>query len=336
MTRSDKDSHSNQRGPIPRPSGKHTDGPPPAPSNWHEKKRPDADTVASEKKWASDQDRANRPPPNQSSEDGIRLQKVMAQAGVGSRRHCEELITAGDVSVNGHIMKTLPIWVHPHRDHVSVNGRRINTPQSPVYIMLYKPRGIVSTTNDDEGRRCVTDLVRHKTRLYPVGRLDRESSGLLLLTNDGLLAARLTHPRHGVSKTYEVVVRGTLDEKAMAKIRKGVFLTSHRSSKSRRPRSSASPSQSKHTDAKKTKPALIKFIKQSRDRAALRIQLREGKNRQIRRVLAQLGHPVQRLKRTKIGPLNLRDLRPGQWRELEPREIEQLHRSASLDLYGDR
>ena len=249
---------------------------------------------------------------------GIRLQKALAEAGVGSRRHCEQLIEAGAVKVNGHLVQSLPAWVDPIRDHVTVDGRSIKRPEPNVYIMLFKPRGVVSTNDDPEGRPRAIDLVRHpsRVRLYPVGRLDMESSGLLLLTNDGELANRLTHPRHEVHKLYEVTISGSLDDDEVKKLERGIFLTK----RSPRPM----------LDGSKTSPSRLTLLKRDRDRTKLLMELGEGRNRQIRRMMAQLGHNVRKLRRVQLGPLKLKGLQPGQWRELTRTELKELQKAAAL------
>lgn len=246
---------------------------------------------------------------------GPRLQKVLADAGVGSRRACEELIEAGAVTVNGHVVRALPAWVNPHKDRITVNGKKIRSASPFVYVMLFKPRGVVSTNSDPEGRKRAIDLVQHpsRARLYPVGRLDIESSGLLLLTNDGELANRLTHPRYGVHKVYEVTISGSLDADAVEKLERGLFLTDQRKPGTR---------------ATRTAQSRLKLIKQDRDRTRMIMELREGRNRQIRRMLGQLGHDVKKLRRIQMGPLKLKDLRPGQWRDVLPRELVALRKVA--------
>ena len=246
---------------------------------------------------------------------GPRLQKVLAEAGVASRRDCEELIEAGEVTVNGHVVDQLPAWVDPHKDHIVVGGRRIRQQTNHVYVMLFKPRGVVSTNDDPEGRKRAIDLVSYpKARLYPVGRLDIESSGLLLLTNDGELANRLTHPSHGVHKVYEITVDGGLDEHDVKRLENGLFL--HDRKRSER--------------ARRTAQSSLKLIKKDRDRTRLRMELGEGRNRQIRRMMAQLGHKVRKLRRVQMGPLKLKGLQPGQWRELLPNELAALRKAAGL------
>ena len=246
---------------------------------------------------------------------GIRLQKVMAKSECGSRRTCENLILEGAVRVNGHLVQTMPAWVDPAQDVITVNGRRLPQTTPSIYVMLYKPRGTVTTSHDPEGRTTVCDLIRHpsKKRLYPVGRLDADSSGLILMTNDGELANRITHPRYGLIKEYEVTVRGEIDEKIIKKLRDGIFLPEQNLTKSR-----------------KTKKSTIKIKGKSRERTHLQIKLHEGRNRQIRRMLVKIGHPVHRLKRTNLGPLKLQGLQPGQWRDLFPQEVAALRRSCSI------
>jgi pseudouridine synthase len=244
---------------------------------------------------------------------GPRLQKVLADAGVGSRRACEELIETGQVKVNGTVVDALPAWVDPETDRITVGRRRIGNRERPIYVMLFKPRGVVSTNRDPQGRPRAIDLVRHpaEARLYPVGRLDLDSSGLLLLTNDGELANRMTHPRYEMHKTYEVTVRGSLDEAEVKRLESGIFLPDRRTSHGSR-----------------TQRSRLKLLKRDRDRTRLIMELREGRNRQIRRMMLGVGHPVKKLRRIQMGPLRLKGLRPGEWRELTSGEIAALKRAA--------
>jgi len=239
---------------------------------------------------------------------------VLAEAGVGSRRECEALVEAGHVAVNGTVISHLPAWVDPERDRLKVRGRPVRPPETPVYVMLFKPRGVVCTNDDPDGRRRAIDLVKHpsRSRLYPVGRLDMDSSGLLLLTNDGLLANRLAHPRYHMAKVYEVTVKGSLDDDDVRRLERGLFLPERRASRGQR-----------------TKRSRLRLLKRDRDRTRLRMELREGRNRQIRRMMLYVGHPVKKLRRIQLGPLRLRGLRPGQWRDLLPREVETLRAAAS-------
>ena len=244
---------------------------------------------------------------------GPRLQKVLAEAGVASRRACEEMIEDGHVTVNGEVVDCLPAWVDPEQDRITVGDRVIGRTRRNIYVMLFKPRGTVSTNRDPEGRRRAIDLVNHpdKPRLFPVGRLDAESSGLLLLTNDGELANRLTHPRYGVHKGYEVTVGGRLDQEDIARLEQGIFLTG----RDRR-------------GGRRTNRSRLSIIKRDRDRTLLFMDLREGRNRQIRRMLATLGYPVKKLRRVRMGPLALKGLAPGEWRELSRGELTALRRAA--------
>ncbi|MCH2138212.1 MAG: rRNA pseudouridine synthase [Phycisphaerales bacterium] len=246
---------------------------------------------------------------------GDRLQKVLAAAGIGSRRHCEALILEGKVTVNGAVVNELPAWAHPQRDRIEVDGRRIHGPAASVTVMLYKPRGVVCTNDDPEQRRRAVDLVQHpsRTRLFTVGRLDIDSSGLLLLTNDGALAQRLVHPSHNIEKVYEVLVRGFMSDDTCRTLLDGVFLVDKEGQKPRRAR--VKSIDLKMRDARRTRFEVV---------------LGEGRNRQIRRMTAALGHPVKRLKRLSIGPLKLKGLQPSQWRELDRDELRRLRRAAHL------
>jgi len=229
-----------------------------------------------------------------------RLQKIMASAGVASRRKSEEIILQGRVTVNGKVVTELGTKVDPRRDDIRVDGRRIQT-ESYIYIMLNKPRGVLSVMEDERGRSALGDLVSTPTRLYPVGRLDATSEGLILLTNDGALANLLTHPRYMHHKEYIALVNGRPSEKTLQAWQRGVLL-----------------------DEKLTAPARISVIRTVQDSTLLRIEIREGRKRQIRRVAALLGHPVRDLRRVRLGPLQLGSLEVGQWRYLTPKEIGQL------------
>jgi 23S rRNA pseudouridine2605 synthase len=232
---------------------------------------------------------------------GTRLQKVLSQAGVASRRAAEKLIADGRVSVNGKTILTMGVKVAPEADDIRVDGRRIKAAAKLRYILLYKPTGYVTTRSDPQRRRTVLDLLDGvREYVYPVGRLDYDSEGLLLLTNDGDLAARLTHPRHGVARTYEARVAGMPDREALDRLRNGIPL-----------------------DGRRTLPAEAVLLNDGRrDReGVLRLTIREGRNRQVRRMCEAIGHPVQHLKRTKFGSLADKRLKPGQWRELSDEEV---------------
>ena len=233
-----------------------------------------------------------------------RLQKLLSQAGIASRRAAERLIAEGRVSVNGETVQTMGVKADPTTDDIRVDGRRIKLTERRRYILLNKPKGYVTTRSDPQRRPTVIDLLAGvREYIYPVGRLDYDSEGLLLLTNDGDLAARLTHPRHGVERTYEVRVTGMPARDALDRLRKGVPL-----------------------DSRRTLPATVVLLNAGRrDRdGILLLTIREGRNRQVRRMCEAVGHPVQSLKRTRIGPIADRRLKPGQWRELTAAEIDKL------------
>lgn len=231
-----------------------------------------------------------------------RVQKLLSQAGYGSRRHCEGLIEAGRVTVNGRRI-LLGGKADLHTDIIELDGQSINKLASPkIYIAVNKPAGIRSDVDPADPRKAVRDLVPISGHLYPVGRLDLESEGLILLTNDGELANRLTHPRYGHEKEYEVLVVGKPDNKQLATWRRGVVLE----------------------QGIKTAPAKVFIIKTSSGTTWLRIIMHEGKKRQIREVGKTIGLPVKRIIRTRIGTLTLGNLKPGSWRYLNEKEIVSL------------
>ncbi len=237
-----------------------------------------------------------------------RIQKLMAQAGLGSRRECEKLIANGRVTVNGR-RATLGQKADPATDTIVVNGRTIKPLQTEsVYVALHKPKGVLSSLEDEleEGRTTVRDLVPLPGHLYPVGRLDKQSTGLILMTNDGDLAHKLTHPRYGHEKTYKVIVEGRISQEALEKWRAGIYL-----------------------DGRKTIPAQITVIQQDVSFTRLEIVMREGRKRQIRRVANMLGFPVTQLVREKIGPLTLGNLKLGDWRHLTDKEVAALKATVS-------
>ena len=255
--------------------------------------------------------------PFKDADRGERLQRVMANGGIASRRKCEEMIEEGKVKVNGVVVDFLPAWVNPKIDKITIADHKLNLHADQIYVMYYKPRGIICTMSDPEGRPCIGDIVTHPSgsRIFPIGRLDMESQGLLLLTNDNIMANELTHPKHGMSKTYEVTVRGKVTEETITTLKKGIYLAdAHTKHDSNRGGKRA------HVDS-------IEIVRHDRDRTLLTILLKEGRNRQIRRMLAVVGHPVKRLRRTQIGEVSLKGLRPGQWRDLSQQEINVLQNS---------
>jgi pseudouridine synthase len=234
-------------------------------------------------------------------EDGERLQKVLARSGFGSRRACEDLIEAERVTVNGEVA-TLGRRVDPASDRIEVDGVAVPTAPGLVYYLLNKPAGVVTTASDPQGRPTVVDLVPATPRVFPVGRLDYQTEGLLLLTNDGELAQGLAHPSRGVEKEYLVEVDGEPGRDALRRLREGVLL-----------------------DDGPTGPARVRVAQRLPGGAALVIVIHEGRNRQVRRMCEAVGHPVRRLVRTRIGPLVDRRLPPGRWRPLESSEVRALY-----------
>lgn len=231
----------------------------------------------------------------------VRLQKYMAENGIASRRKSEELIAAGKVRVNGKIA-AIGDKVDPKHDKVTVSGKRVVKVKKNVYIMLHKPRGFITTMHDEMDRKCVAELIADiPERVYPVGRLDRESEGLLLLTNDGEFANALTHPSKHVPKTYRVTVRPDVTKEQLAAFESGVEI-----------------------DGRPTLPAEVRVLDKQEGRVVLEIVIYEGRNRQIRKMCEALGLEVARLKRTKIGSLKLGMLKQGEYRYLSDDEIHGL------------
>lgn len=247
--------------------------------------------------------------------EGVRLQKVLAAAGVASRRASEILIDEGRVEVNGRVVMEQGMRVDPERDVVRVDGSRIPPPRRHMYIVLNKPRGVVSTMDDPEGRRTLSDLLVGKVpgrrsandRLFHVGRLDTETEGLLILTNDGDFAQRLAHPSYEVPKTYLAEVAGVVTPQTLKRLRTGVTL-----------------------EDGSVKPIAVKVVSTAPDKSLVKITLREGRNRIVRRTMEAVGHPVRRLSRTGIGPVRLGNLKVGDFRELTRDELGGL-----LDLTSD-
>lgn len=229
---------------------------------------------------------------------------MLARAGIGSRRSCEDLIREGRVQVNGQIAE-LGMKVDPLKDKIFLDGKKIKFPRKYTYVLLYKPKGYVSTVNDPQGRPKVTDLVPLPgVRLFPVGRLDYQTSGLLLLTDDGELAYKLTHPKYGVWKTYHAFVQGKPSPRALQQMREGLPLPDGR-----------------------TSPAKVRFLGMySQNRGLLEISLREGRKHQVRRMCEWVGHPVVELERKRVAFLNLEGLRPSEYRFLTQKEVQRLKR----------
>ncbi len=233
-------------------------------------------------------------------EKGTRIQKVLSEQGIVSRRKAEEWIEQGKIKVNGR-PASLGQKINPNRDVVTIDGERVYFQKSSqkYYIMLYKPRGYVTTMSDELGRKCVAELVEDvPERVYPIGRLDKDSEGMLLFTNDGDFANLIMHPSHHVSKTYRVTVRPDISDAQVIQLSTGVVI-----------------------DGKKTSPAHVTVLEKAPGRVVLQVVIYEGRNRQVRKMCEAVGLEVARLKRTAIGPLKLGMLAPGKWRELRPGEI---------------
>ena len=236
-----------------------------------------------------------------------RLQRTLARAGLGSRRACEELIAAGKVNVNGTVA-TLGDKVDPEVDEVRVRGARISTDPAMRYLALHKPAGVTTTMRDPHARSDLRSLLpQDGPRVFPVGRLDRETEGLLLVTNDGELANRLTHPRHGVEKEYLAEVDGGPTERHLARLRHGVDL-----------------------EDGPARPITVRTVSRAGGRTAIRLVMGEGRKREVRRMLDAVGLPVRRLVRLRVGPVKLGRLRAGEIRDLTPDEVRGLYRAAGL------
>jgi len=234
-----------------------------------------------------------------------RLQKVMASAGVASRRQCEELILQGVVRVNGRVVDELPAFADPEADEITVQGRPLREPRR-VYYLLNKPKGVICTSNDPQRRPRAIDLVPGGERVFCVGRLDADTTGLIIVTNDAELTNLLTHPKYKVSKTYVAKVAGHVGSQTAEKLRKGIWLAEGR-----------------------TSPATVKVLKSGHHDSLVEITISQGLNRQVRRMLAKVELPVQSLKRTRIGGLTIRGLGVGRYRPLSKAEVASLKRTAT-------
>jgi pseudouridine synthase len=241
----------------------------------------------------------------------MRLNKLLSAAGIASRRAADALIKQGRVEINGRVVTQLGTQADPARDEIKVDGRRVRAAAARRYLLLYKPRGVVSTRSDPQRRTTVIDLLARAGiagYFYPVGRLDYESEGLIILTNDGEFAERVTHPRYQLERTYEAQVEGVPDERDLDRLRRGVVI-----------------------DGGKTAPARVRLMRVVQARAGtqavVELTIREGRNRQVRRMCDEIAHPVARLRRTRIGPITAQGLRPGGIRELRAEEIRQIAES---------
>lgn len=238
----------------------------------------------------------------------VRLQKYLSECGIASRRKSEELIEQGVVRVNGQIA-SIGDKINPKRDEVTVKGKKVIKQKSHTYIMLHKPRGFITTMSDERDRKCIAQLIKDVPgRVYPVGRLDKDSEGMLLCTNDGEFANAMTHPKKHVSKTYRVTVRPSINEEQVTALTTGVII-----------------------DDRKTAPAEVRIISREENRVVLEIILYEGRNRQIRKMCEKVGLEVARLKRTAVGSVKLGMLKQGDWRDLTEDEVRKLMIAAGME-----
>ena len=237
----------------------------------------------------------------------MRLQKYMATCGVASRRKSEELIKEGHVKVNGTVVKDMGIVIDEANDKITVDDKKIAIAQKEIYLLLYKPRGYVSSCLDDRGRKTVLDLVKIKSRIYPVGRLDYNSEGLLILTNNGELANRLTHPKYKIKKTYKVTTTGITTDEQIEEMEAGIEI-----------------------DGKKTLPAVIEVSSEQDGKLTFNITIKEGRNRQVRKMVEAVGGEVHRLVRVSQGPLKIKGVKPGEFRELTAKEIVDLKKACDM------
>jgi 23S rRNA pseudouridine2605 synthase len=238
----------------------------------------------------------------------VRLNRYLAASGLASRRGAEALIEAGRVQVNGKTVETLAVFVEPGRDTVTVDGRPVRPPLQFTYYVVHKPVGVVTTVRDPEGRPTVMGLIPKQPRVFPVGRLDQDTSGILILTDDGDLTHHLLHPRYHVEKEYDVVIEGILDPAAAERLRRGLELPD---------------------DPRPTAPAGVEGVIPEGERTRMRIVLREGRNRQVRRMLEVVGHPVIQLRRVRFGPVELGGLPVGRFRLLTAGELSALRRAVA-------
>lgn len=235
-----------------------------------------------------------------------RLQKILAAAGVASRRKCEELITEGGVRVNRRVVDELPAFADPDTDTITVRGKRIHRAQK-VYFLLNKPKGVICTNSDPAGRKKAIDLIDCPLRIFCVGRLDADTTGAIILTNDSDLANRLTHPKYELPKTYEVKIRGRIEGASLEKLKKGVWLAEGRTGR-----------------------AAVKVIRRTTTESLIQVTIRQGLNRQVRRTIARLGYKVKALKRTKIGNIGIKGLPLGSYKKLSKTQLTYLKKTTRL------
>lgn len=261
-----------------------------------------------------------------------RLQKILSRAGVASRRASERLILEGRVTVNGVVVRELGTKADLSHDDVRVDGRRVKAAARYRYLLLNKPRGYVTTRLDPQRRPTVLDLIAGvREYVYPIGRLDFDSEGLLILTNDGDLAARLMHPRHGVARVYEVSVLGVPDTRDLHRLGRGVTVGGRRTA----PAGVRLSQRTRPDNRQRSRHVRGNRASHTKEETVMFITIREGRNREVRRMCDAIGHPVSRLKRIAIGPIRDPGLKPGQWRELTTQEVERLRATASSTVKSE-
>lgn len=233
----------------------------------------------------------------------VRLQKILASAGIDSRRNCEDIILSGAVCVNKKVVDELPAFADPDEDLITVNGKKIRS-EKKVYYLLNKPKGVICTNKDPQGRKKAIDLIPSKERIFCVGRLDYDTTGAIILTNDSILANQLTHPKYEINKTYIATVKGKIEGQAIETLKQGIWLAEG-----------------------KTRQSSIKVLNRGHNQSGIEIVIRQGKKRQIRRMLAKVGCKVKTLKRTKIGNIDLKGLGTGKFRPLTKSEVNYLKKA---------
>lgn len=240
----------------------------------------------------------------------MRIQKFLSESGTASRREAEKLILAGKVSVNGKVVKELWTQIDPEKDIVSLDNKTVEKQEERVTLILFKPRGYVTTLKDEKGRRSVSDLIKDiPIRVFPVGRLDLNTDGLIILTNDGEMAQMISHPRYGCEKTYVAKVSGIPEQKTLKRLAKGIML-----------------------DGEMTLPAVLNMGKKLGNSCYIEITIKEGKNRQVRQMFESVGYPIRKLRRVRIGPLTLRNMKPGEYRFLSDKELKTLKKEIERNI----
>jgi 23S rRNA pseudouridine2605 synthase len=262
--------------------------------------------MAQKRKTTKKKSSPKKPATSSAASGKQRLQKILASAGIDSRRNCEELILEGRVRVNRHVVDELPTFADPEKDVITVDGKRIKA-EEKVYFLLNKPKGVICTNSDPQRRPLAIDMIDTEARIFTVGRLDIDTIGAIILTNDSILANRLTHPRYELSKTYEVTVRESIEPGSLEKLKKGVWLSEG-----------------------KTGRSAIKIIRRANTGSIIQIIIKQGLNRQVRRMFASIGYKVKTMKRTQIGNLSIKGIRMGTYKKLTKSQVAYLYKATNL------